>query len=75
MHLITASYITHQLSVWFEGRSILKIETIHHKALKVVFGNYVDYDEFFQMTKDVSTPQKHVLGLICEDFKRLNNLS
>lgn len=37
----------HQLSVWFEGRSIMKIETIHHKALKVVFGNYVDYDEIF----------------------------
>ena len=57
----------HQLSGWFVGRSILKIETIHHKALiKVVFDNDVGYDECLQMTNEVSLPQKYILALICE---------
>lgn len=62
----------HQLSVWFEGRSIMKIETIHHKALKVVFNSGDGYDELLQTNNEMTIHQKHLHPIISEIFKRLN---
>ena len=50
-----------------------KLQKIHHKALKVVFGNEESYEELLEMNNEVSIHQKHLRALICEVFKSLNN--
>ena len=51
----------------------LKIQKIHHKALKVVFNSDDGYDELLQMSNEITIHQKHLHALICEVFKSLNN--
>ena len=51
----------------------LKIQKIHHKALKVVFNSGAGYDELLQMSNEITIHQKHLHALICEIFKSLNN--
>ena len=51
----------------------LKIQKIHHKALKVVFNSDDGYDELLQMSNEIIIHQKHLHVLICEVFKGLSN--
>ena len=51
----------------------LKIQKIHHKALKVVLNSDDGYDELLQMSNEIIIHQKHLYVLICEVFKSLNN--
>ena len=51
----------------------LKIQKIHHKALKVVFNSDDGYDELLQMINEIVIHQRHLHALICEVFKSLNN--
>ena len=53
----------------------LKIQNIHHKALKVVYNNNKNYDELLWDDNEVSIHQSHLHALICEVFKSLNNLN
>ena len=53
----------------------LKIQKIHHKALKVVYNNNKNYEEFLQNDNEISIHQSHLRSLICEVFKSLNNLN
>ena len=54
----------------------LKIQKIHHKALKVVYNSNKNYDELLRDNNEVSIHQCHFLrALICEVFKSLNNLN
>ena len=56
--------------VWMfcRKKQYLKIQKIHHKALKVVHNSNKNYDE-------VSIHQSHLRALICEVFKSLNHLN
>ena len=49
----------------------LKIQKIHHKALKVVFNSDAGYDELLQMSNEITIHQKHLHASICEVFKSL----
>ena len=42
----------------------LKIQKIHHKALKVVFNSDDDYDELLQTSNEITIHQKHLHALI-----------
>ena len=53
----------------------LKIQKIHHKALKVVYNNNKNYEEFLQNDNEISIHQSHLRSLICEVFKSLNNIN
>ena len=75
MHSLIASLITRHLSGCFADRKnqYLKIQKIHHKALKVVFNRDDGYDELLQMSNEITIHQKHLHALICQVFKSLNN--
>ena len=51
----------------------LKIQKIHHKALKVVFNGDNSYDELLQMSNEITIHLKYLHALICKVFKSLNN--
>ena len=53
----------------------LKIQKIHHKALKVVYNSNKNYNELLRDHNEFSIHQRHVHTLICEAFKSLNNLN
>ena len=56
-------------------KQYLKIQKIHHKALKVVYNSNKNYDELLRNNNEVSIHQSHLCALICEVFKSLNNLN
>ena len=56
-------------------KQYLKIQKIHHKALKVVYNSNKNYDELLQNNNEVLIHQSHLHALICEVFKSLNNLN
>ena len=53
----------------------LKIQKIHHKALKVVYNSNKNYNELLRDHNEFSIHQRHVYALICKAFKSLNNLN
>ena len=55
-----------------QEKQYLKIQKIHHKALKVYNSNK-NYDELLRDNNEVSIHQSHLRALICEVFKSLNN--
>ena len=57
-----------------QEKQYLKIQKIHHKALKVYNSNK-NYDELLRDNNEVSIHQSHLRALICEIFKSLNNLN
>ena len=63
--------------VWMfcRKKQYLKIQKIHHKALKVVYNSNKNYDELLRNNNEVSIHQSHLRALICEVFKSLNNLN
>ena len=56
-------------------KQYLKIQKIHHKALKVAYNSNKDYDELLRNNYEVSIHQSHLRALICEVFKSLKNLN
>ena len=50
----------------------LKIQKVHHEALKVVFNSDNGYDELLQMSNEITIHQKYLHALKCEVLKRLN---
>ena len=56
-------------------KQYLKIQKIHHKALKVVYNSNKNYDELPRDNNEVSIDQSYLCTLICEVFKSLYNLS
>ena len=56
-------------------KKYLKIQKIHHKALKVVYNSNKNYDELHRDNNEVSIDQSYLCALICEVFKSLYNLS
>ena len=63
--------------VWMfcRKKQYLKIQNIHHKALKVVYNSNKNYDELLRNNNEVSIHQSHLRALIYEVFKSLNNLN
>ena len=59
--------------MFFRKNQYLKIQKIHHKALKVVFNSDDGYDELCQKSNEITIYQKHFHALICKVFKSLNN--
>ena len=61
--------------IWMFGRKnqYLKIQKIHHKALKVVFNSDDSYDELLHMSNETAIHQKYLHALICKVFKSLKN--
>ena len=53
----------------------LKIQKIHHKALKVVLNIDDGYEELLQMSNEITIHEKHLYALICEVFKGLKVVS
>ena len=56
-------------------KQYLKIQKIHHKALKVVYNSNKNYDELLRDNNEFSIHQRHLRALICEVFKSLYNLN
>ena len=56
-------------------KQYLKIQKIHHKALKVVYNSNKNYNELLRDNNKFSIYQRHLHALICEVFKSLNNLN
>ena len=56
-------------------KQYLKIQKIHHKALKLVYNGKKNYDELLLDINEVSIPQRHLRAFTCEVFKSLNNLN
>ena len=56
-------------------KQYLKIQKIHHKALKVVYNSNKNYDELLWDNSEISIHQRQLRDLICEAFKSLNNLN
>ena len=56
-------------------KQYLKLQKIHHKALKVVYNSNKNYDELLRDNNEFSIHQRHLHALICEVFKSLNNLN
>ena len=56
-------------------KQYLKIQKIHHKALKVVCKSNKNYHELLRDNNEFSIHQRHLRALICEVFKSLNNLN
>ena len=69
------SHFSYMPIIWMFCRKnqYLKIQRIHHRALKVVFNSDADYDELLQMSNEITIHQKHLHALICEVFKSLNS--
>ena len=63
------------LRMFCRKKQYLKIQKIHHKALKVVYNSNKNYDELLRNNNEVSIHQSHLRALICEVFKPLNNLN
>ena len=63
--------------VWMfcRKKQYLKIQKIHHKALKVVYNSNKNYNELLRDNNEFSIHQRHLRALICEVFKSLNNLN
>ena len=63
--------------VWMfcRKKQYLKIQKIHHKALKVVYNSNKNYDELLRDNNEFSVHQRHLRTLICEIFKSLSNLN
>ena len=63
--------------VWMfcRKKQYLKIQKIHHKALKVVYNSNKNYNELLRDNNKFSIDQRHLRALICEVFKSLNNLN
>ena len=55
-------------------KNYLKIQKIHHKALKLGYNCNKNYNELFRDNNEVSIHQSHLRALTCEVFKSLNNL-
>ena len=57
--------------VWMfcRKKQYLKIQKIHHKALKVVYNSNKNYDELLRNNIEVSIHQSHLRALTCEVFK------
>ena len=78
--LLCNAFINSQFSyaplVWIfcRKKQYLKIQKIHHKALKVVYNSNKNYDELLRDHNEVSIHQRHLGVLICKVFKSLNNL-
>ena len=49
-----------------QKKQYLKIQKIHHKALKVVYNSNKNYDELLRNDNKVLTHQSHLRALICE---------
>ena len=79
--LLCNAFINNQFNyaslVWMfcRKKQYLKIQKIHHKALKVVYNSNKNYDELLRNNNEVSIHQSHLCALICEVFKYLNNLN
>ena len=77
--LLSNAFINNQFNyapiIWMFCRKnqYLKIQKIHHKAIKVVFTSYDAYDELLQMSSKITIHQKHLHALMCEVFKSLNS--
>ena len=56
-------------------KQYLKHQKIQCKALKVACSSSRNYDELLWDNNEVSVHQRHLLALICEVFKSLNNLN
>ena len=56
-------------------KNYLKIQKIHHKALKLGYNCNKNYNELFRDNNEVSIHQSHLRALTCEVFKSLNNLN
>ena len=63
--------------VWMFCRKklYLKIQKIHHKALKVVYNSNKNYNELLRDNNEFSIHQRHLRALRCEVFKSLSNLN
>ena len=59
--------------VVLQKKQYLKIQKIHHKALKVVYNSNKNYDDLLRDNNEVLIHQSHLRVLICEVFKSLNN--
>ena len=56
-------------------KQYLKIQKIHHKALKVVYNSNKHCNEPLWDNNEFSIHQRHLRALICEVFKSLSNLN
>ena len=63
--------------VWtfYRKKQYLKIQKIHHKALKVVYNSNKNYNELLRDNNEFSIHQRHLRAFICEVFRSLNNLN
>ena len=63
--------------VWMfcRKKQYLKIQKIHHKALKVVYNSNKNCNKLLWDNDEVSIHQSHLRAFICEVFKSLNNLN
>ena len=57
-----------------QKKQYLKIQKIHHRALKVVYNSNKNQEELLQDNSEVSIHQSHLRALICEVFKSSINL-
>ena len=79
--LLYSAFINGQFNyaplVWIFCRKKLyvKIQKIHHKAVKVVYNSNKNYDELLRNNNEVTIHQSHLRALICEVFKSSNNLN
>ena len=79
--LLCNAFINRQFNyaplVWMfcRKKQYLKIQKIHHKALKMVYNSNKSFDELFRNNNEVSIHQSHLRALICEVLKSLNNLN
>ena len=80
--LLCNAFINSQINyvplVWMfcrKKKQYLKIQKIHHKALKMVHNSNRNYGELLWDNDEISVHQRHVSALICEVFKSLNNLN
>ena len=71
------SQFNYALLVWMfcRKKQYLKIQKIHHKALKVVYNSNKNCNKLLWDNDEVSIHQSHLRAFICEVFKSLNNLS
>ena len=57
-------------------KQYLKIQKIHHKAIKVVYNDSNrNYDEPLRDNNEISIHQRYIRVLVCEVFRSLNNLN
>ena len=61
--------------MFWRKKQYLKIQKIHHKALKVVYNSNKNYNKLLRDNNEFSIHQRHLRALICEVFKSLNNLN